>query len=204
MTKRLLIGFFLTFLISCTNNIGPNLDTSLPHYKVYADKAFGSMSQARIAGALQEWASKTNYILEYDLEFVETKDLKRTEDDWNTIYIFLAEPGPGKAGWTSWNTSRNGAYILIAPGVENSEWNFNSVIKHEMGHSFHLVHYNNCAFKSVMHDGAYDTDKIECTDIKAFCDIWHCNIECDLIPSDIIQTPSIDSGNTTCSINLNQ
>lgn len=170
--------FFILFAfmcaIGCTFDVGNATHKNIPFYTVMADNEFTVDNKIAIAASLEEWNAKTENILKFDLIFVDKKQLKRTEDNSNIIYVFLENPDPKYIGWTSWNEKANGAYMLIAKGIDNSE--FGAVMLHELGHAFHLAHSDD--INSIMYPYLSDTRHLTCNDLTAFCREWECDPNC--------------------------
>lgn len=131
-----------------------------------------------ISTALAEWDIKTNQSLNYVIKY---KDMSKVPNDlsgdFNTIKIFILDPGPGNLGWTEWQTDNNTARILLHPDLNQD--NFYPTILHELGHAFHIGHYVG-KYKSIMRPSIGNTNQLECTDIVAFCKIWDCQATCSL------------------------
>lgn len=173
----IILAFFFILIANCTTY-------NIPHYKVYADSAFKENHRIDIFNALEEWDNKTNNVIQYDLQFVDYTKLKNTNEDYDTIYIYAADPGALYLGYTTWSTKNNSAYMYIAPGIMDDE-RFTAVLLHELGHAFHLEHYFEPNL-SIMHPTIYDdTWHVECTDLIAFCKEWGCTIDCDIIQDQV-------------------
>jgi hypothetical protein len=153
-------------------------NNSNANFIILADENFLDQRKIDINTALAEWDIKTNNSLDYKIKFVDIKQFPNDlSGDNNTIKIYIFDPGFDKLGWTEWDIYENKARILIKPDISDDE--FYPTILHELGHAFHLNHYNG-KYKSIMHPLIGNTIKLECYDLKTFCKKWVCQIDCQL------------------------
>jgi hypothetical protein len=158
------------------------LDTAgNPYYTVLADQNLQACHKTAILDALNDWATKTNFTLKYKLEFVDMSKQTKDTETKHTIKIYVADPGPGLAGWTSWQDSNSSAYTLVMPSIDENT--FRLIMLHELGHAFNLhfgndIHYKG-PYQSVMYPGLGDAaNEVSCPEITAFCKNYGCQVDC--------------------------
>lgn len=151
-------------------------------YTVIADEHLSEDYKVAILLALNEWAVKTNNIFVYKLSFVDMTNQPTDLATPHTIKIFVKNPGPGLAGWTTWSVGNRSAYMLIGPGVDRDY--FRKVMLHELGHALDLhfdngdIHYKG-PNASVMYPGIGDASQhLCCPELTSFCKNYGCKIEC--------------------------
>lgn len=150
-----------------------------------ADSNLIEDSKIAIMDALAEWDIKVGNRIAYTVKFqnmnLEESDPAKFE---NTYKLYIKDPGPGALGWTTWYASRNSAVIHMKPSLDKET--FRVVLLHELGHAFDLhfgppekrdTHYTG-ELKSIMHPAIGNTNKLECTDILAFCERYNCQVDC--------------------------
>lgn len=177
---------FLVTIISCASGEAelPNNEFPPPAYKddnsviisVYADNAFSPIQKLMIIDTFRRWSDKTDYIIIYDLRFVETRFLKRTTQDKNTYYVYARPPdNPGYVGWAQWSFSIHGCVTDIKNNL--SDDTFIKVALHEIGHCNGSDHHIG-PYKSIMKPVVGEADDITCQDLIDFCINWKCEIKC--------------------------
>jgi hypothetical protein len=167
--------------------VGSKEVNNIPAYTVIIDSTFTNQQKQNMIDDLLEWQIKTNGLVQYAISFDNLSDLSLEMPAIdNTIFIYKYNNiGPNILGWTEWNAEKNTARILMDDLQDDTL--FKAVMLHELGHAFHLGHYMGCNF-AIMHPYIGDTYNIECQDLKQFCDIWDCKIDC---------VPGIDPSFTT-------
>jgi hypothetical protein len=150
-----------------------------PEYRFYIDRNFPQEQKLLIISAINDWQIATGDMIKYTLQFSDlSKDDKMLKGS-NTIKIFKSESTSEKwYGFTTWKLDLSVANITILNGITDTDI-FTNVILHELGHAFGLEHEDK--YEAVMFlfsDGT--RTQVYCADVKAFCEIHGCNIDCKL------------------------
>lgn len=191
---KLLSLFLLVLITNCAGSIG-DFDNSLtrhqPYYVIMADEHMKYEHKQAIFDAIDEWATKTNNTLTYDLRFIDMSEVPKTHTE-HTIKIYIQDPGIGWVGWTDWMASNQAAYMLIEPSMDQNT--FRKVMLHELGHAFNVHFYNmpnykgeykndahyHGPYKSVLYPSIGEAaEHLGCVDLIGFCEQWGCQVDCD-------------------------
>jgi hypothetical protein len=192
MLKRFCTLAFITSAILLASCAGSDPDKQLlesnqvlehsPHYLVLADEHLQDDHKQAILDALADWATKTNYTLEYDLKFVDMTAQPKDLDTHHTIKIYTYDPGAGLLGLTVWNADNFSAYVSIKPNMDGET--VRRVTMHELGHAFNVrfsnsdSHYEG-SLESVMHPYIEDDAlEVSCPEIQSFCSNYGCQTDC--------------------------
>lgn len=160
------------------------LVSKLPHYKVFADVTFTVNHKIGLAAAFEEWNAKTDNLVQFDLEFTNASKMGKFAD--NTIYVYYASDLGGALGTTKWYAWNNFSSINVLQRITDDEL-FVTVLLHEIGHSLKLAHSTDK--RAIMYPTVWSGQRVECVDIKAFCDKWNCFAACD--PDEAVTTANI-------------
>ena len=153
------------------SKVVPNVNNPESFYTVLADELL----------SLNEWSDKTGNTFNYQLSFIDmTKEPADTATP-HTIKVYVRDPGPGYAGWTSWNSSNRSAFTFVRETVDDDL--LRKVMLHELGHAFNLnfngnAHYMG-PYASVMYPSiGQAAPHLCCPELEAFCQEYKCQIEC--------------------------
>lgn len=168
-------------------------DEGNPHYLVLADEHLQQRHKVAILKALNDWATKTNYTLSYEIKYTDMSKIPRADFVEHTIRIYVDDPGPGYVGWTDWEADKQSAYVLVEPSVDGEY--FRLVMLHELGHAFNLsfngdAHYHG-PYESVMYPSIGDSaGEVSCPELTAFCHNYGCQVDCINVEKPVPQPPA--------------
>lgn len=180
----------------------PQLD-----YDVIIDNNFTPSHQQLIYDALAEWSIRTHNTMNYNIlvsnpasmnnstSFNQNGEISIFSDFDQTIASEF--PAGSWMGVTYWNGNNNSSLVRINPGISDAL--FTSVIRHELGHTFRMVHYNGNN-PAIMHPAVSPNEDIYCEDLLDYCNLWGCYEDCD--PTNI-SNPTNDNPNVVNTQSIN-
>jgi hypothetical protein len=163
------------------SKVTPNTQNPESFYTVLADEHLSEGHKTAILLSLNEWSEKTGNTFTYQLFFKDmTKEVADTATP-HTIKIYVRDPGPGYAGWTSWSSGNRSAFTFVRETTDDEL--LRKVMLHELGHAFNLdfngnAHYMG-PYASVMYPSiGQAAPHLGCPDLEAFCREYKCQVEC--------------------------
>lgn len=163
------------------SKVVPNTQNPESFYTVLADEHLSEGHKTAILLSLNEWSDKTGNTFNYQLSF---RDMTKEPADTatpHTIKVYVRDPGPGYAGWTSWDSGNRSAFTFVRETVDDDL--LRKVMLHELGHAFNLnfngdAHYLG-PYASVMYPSiGQAAPHLCCPELEAFCQEYKCQIEC--------------------------
>lgn len=163
------------------SKVVPNVNNPESFYTVLADQNLTDGHKNAIFSSLNEWAIETGNTFSYRLSFIDmSKEVADTSTP-HTIKVYVRDPGPGYAGWTSWDSSNRSAFTFVRETTDDDL--LRKVMLHELGHAFNLsfngdAHYAG-PYASVMYPSiGQAAPHLGCPELEAFCREYKCQIEC--------------------------
>lgn len=163
------------------SKVVPNVNNPESFYTVLADENLSDGHKGAIFSSLNEWATETGHTFSYQLSFIDmSKEVADTSSP-HTIKVYVRDPGPGYAGWTSWDSSNRSAFTFVKDTTDDDL--LRKVMLHELGHAFNLsfdgnAHYMG-PFASVMYPSiGQASSHLCCPELESFCREYKCEIEC--------------------------
>lgn len=161
-------------------------------YQILIDNQISPSKRQLVYQAAAEWSVRTGDTLSLSFLVLPTESLHDDPDHAGIVSVFLHYPGDGFLGWCAWNS---GAKIYMLDGLTDEY--FLTVVRHELGHAFHLQHYTG-PNPAIMHPGVASGQDISCQDLTDFCEQWKCqsNVKCnpdELQIPEVVVKPSIAS-----------
>lgn len=175
------------------SKVVPNVNNPESFYTVLADQNLTEGHKNAIFSSLNEWSNETGNTFNYQLSFIDmSKEVADTSTP-HTIKVYVRDPGPGYAGWTSWDSSNRSAFTFVRDTTDDDL--LRKVMLHELGHAFNLSFNGNAHYMGPYASTMYPSigqaaPHLCCPELEAFCREYKCQIECTNISAFAEEEPS--------------
>ena len=167
--------FPVLFLIGCaepTVIIDPTSFDKPLHWTVVSSSKEDNNWKSALVDSLNEWQSRTNYMVQYDFFLVDDVEDKIPTKE-NTIVVLNHDVPEGRADGKCFRKESSSKIYIESSSL--NDHGMRAVMMHELGHAMKLKHSDDD--DSIMSGDGVKVNKVQNTDIIQFCEVWNCRIK---------------------------